>query len=71
MDGSEQQTHKPTTKFDERKQFSGKKARHTYTTFLACLPNGKIIYLSPTYFGAQNDVAISKLKEQLLNFWGK
>jgi len=69
IDGSEQQIHRPSR--NEKKYYSGKKGMHSFTTLLACLPNGKIIYLSPSLYGSTPDLTLARLPEQLRALWHK
>lgn len=61
IDGSEQPTKTPSRCATEQAFFSTKKKQHSVTKLVVCDLEGKILYVSPSQSGGQNDIVLAKL----------
>ena len=52
MDGTEQKIHSSRNIYHEGNFFSTKKGQHSITLLLIISPSGKILYISPCYYGS-------------------
>lgn len=55
VDGTERPIQRPKSPKNQKKNYSGKKKRHTRKNIVACDENKKIVYLSPTKSGKTHD----------------
>lgn len=69
IDGAEQEVLVPSNTVQEKLCYSGKKRKHTATKLIGCTPTGKIIFLSDSYFGSNNDMALMNKSENAVYNW--
>lgn len=55
VDGTEREIRRPRNRKNQKKNYSGKKKRHTRKNIVACDEHKKICYLSPTKCGKTHD----------------
>jgi hypothetical protein len=60
IDGKEQPINRPKDKLKRKRQYSGKKKRHTLKQLITTTRNGLIVDLSPCFDGATNDFGYFK-----------
>jgi hypothetical protein len=67
VDGVEQPMYAPRNRQLSKVTFSSKKKMHTLTKLIGIAPNGKIWYLSPSYYGSISDSNLASMPENRIS----